>query len=526
MAEIEDKMGDLPPSSGVLVDSAVAVKSEVQPAQNPDQTEKVLGSKRPYPDDDGHEKAENDANCKRHKLENGAEPDVLAPAPSLTSDPASYPTSVITTTTTAAPVPTLSKNQLRKLRRRDLWVEKKKDKRLIRNQKRKEKQEQKRIEKEAEIAAAARQPKPTQVQAPVTVILDCQFEKYMMEKELVSLSNQVTRCYSDNRNSRYPVHMFVSSYGGHMKERNETILQNQFKNWKNVHFVEGDFLDAATRAKELMGTPKEGQAIEALAQGKEGDAISLVVPDHDGKKKQKSAPVPEPEVSDVDKSIVYLTADSPYTIDRLEPGVSYVIGGIIDKNREKGLCYKIAREKKVRTAKLPIGEFMVMQSRHVLATNHVMEIMLQWLETGDWGKAFMKVIPTRKGGKLKEDGGKSEVGQANPEVTTPEDQSTNNAVTTEDVDVTSPQSNEPRNPTTQEPDGPAQTEGEGLDGFNKEAEKISSDQQPWSVPPVQQARKETLAGNTPTNQDRSLTSYFTEDRTRLREPIMYTAWNA
>jgi len=46
---------------------------------------------------------------------------------------------------------------------------------------------------------------------------------------------------------------------------------------------------------------------------------------------------------------------------------------------------------------------MEMQSRFVLATNHVHEIMVKWLECGDWGEAFMQVIPKRKGGKLKKD---------------------------------------------------------------------------------------------------------------------------
>lgn len=73
----------------------------------------------------------------------------------------------------------------------------------------------------------------------------------------------------------------------------------------------------------------------------------------------------------------------------------------MDKNRHKGICYKSAVAKGIKTAKLPIGEYIQMAHRQVLATNHVVEIMIRWLELGDWGKAFIQVIPQRKGGKLK-----------------------------------------------------------------------------------------------------------------------------
>jgi len=311
---------------------------------------------------------------------------------------------------------TMTKSQLKKLKRRKKWEEGKQDRRLKRKDKRHERQARKREAREEEIAAAAaegrepslpndrRNKKQNQgAKVPVAIVVDCQFEKYMQEAELVSLTSQVTRCYSDNRNAQHPVHLYVSSYGGFMKNRYETVLENQHVKWKGIRLSESDFITTANEAKEWMAGPKGGKIIDVLQQGSSKDSVSLVPPIFTNPKKAKLAPTPEPEAEDVDKSIVYLTADSPYTLERLEPNTCYVVGGIIDKNREKGLCYKVAREKKVRTAKLPIGEYMVLQHRHILATNHVVEIMLKWLETGDWATAFMKVIPTRKGGKLKTD---------------------------------------------------------------------------------------------------------------------------
>ncbi|KAI0458249.1 tRNA-methyltransferase-domain-containing protein [Xylaria acuta] len=310
----------------------------------------------------------------------------------------------------------MTKSQLKKLKRRKQWEESREGRRLKRRDKRHERQARRRAERDEECAAAAaegrepilasdRQRHRSQngTRVPVAVIVDCQFEKYMHETELVSLSSQVTRCYSDNRGARHPVHLYISSYGGVMKERNETVLENQHLKWKGIRLCEGDFTEVANEAKESMTGPKGGEMIDVLQRGSSGEAISLAPLALANANRAKSAPTPEPEAEDVDKSIVYLTADSPYTLDRLEPNTCYVVGGIIDKNREKGLCYRIAREKNVRTAKLPIGEYMVLQHRHVLATNHVVEIMLKWLETDNWATAFMSVIPTRKGGKLKTD---------------------------------------------------------------------------------------------------------------------------
>ncbi|KAI1280179.1 tRNA-methyltransferase-domain-containing protein [Xylaria sp. FL0933] len=308
----------------------------------------------------------------------------------------------------------MSKSQLKKLKRRKRWEESKEGRRLKRRDKRHERQARRREQREEEMAAAVaegreanlptdrrRHKSMTGTKVPVGIILDCQFEKYMTEAELISLSSQVTRCYSDNRGAQYPVHLYVSSYGGVLKERNETVLENQHLKWKGIRFCAGDFVGTANEAKQCMAGPNGGKIIDLLQQGSTGEHDSVESAAPTNTNETKPAPVPEPEAESVDRSIVYLTADSPYTLDRLEPNTCYIIGGIIDKNREKGLCYRIAREKNVRTAKLPISEYMVLQHRHILATNHVLEIMLKWLETGDWGAAFMEVIPTRKGGKLR-----------------------------------------------------------------------------------------------------------------------------
>lgn len=303
----------------------------------------------------------------------------------------------------------ISKNQLKKLKRQRVWEERKGDRKRLRKERKQDRTARKRAEREEKVAAAEaaglnpeevlKTEKPSKQQlnpVPVAFILDCDFEEYMRDPEIVSLSSQVVRSYSQNRHSSHQAHLFVSSFKGKMKTRFETVLSNSHKQWKGTYFIEEDFREAAKKASELMAGPDGGELVDVLrTDGDQAAKQGRVLDTTD------ASPVPESEPVDVDKSVVYLSSESPYTLEKLEPYTSYVIGGLVDRNREKGLCYSRAREMKVRTAKLPIGEYMAMQSRYVLTTNQVVEIMSKWLECGDWGEAFLGVMPKRKGGVLK-----------------------------------------------------------------------------------------------------------------------------
>jgi len=376
--------------------------------------------------------------------------------------------------------PPLSKNQLKKLRKKQEWEAGRDLRKARRRDKTKEKKARRRAEKqESQDPSSTPQNGSTRpavrrrhYRLPVTFVIDCGFDDLMVEKERISLGSQLTIAYSDNNKAEFQAHLYVSSWGGELKKRFEgPLLRGMYRNWRNVKFVEEDFVGAARMANEIMSGKRGGSmlgAFQSYATMKEeqdtngmaintsektplngaADGATEMAPAsstdaqttgslelgqeasadftnktngtaHTTSTKEQSPPKPyqvranstnteNTSQQPTKGEIIYLTSDSPYTLTDLKPYHTYIIGGLVDKNKHKGICYKTARDMGIKTAKLPIGEYMQMTSRFVLATSHVVEIMVRWLECGDWGKAFLQVMPKRKGGVLRTDVGKGE----------------------------------------------------------------------------------------------------------------------
>ncbi|EKG10545.1 tRNA (guanine-N1-)-methyltransferase eukaryotic [Macrophomina phaseolina MS6] len=334
--------------------------------------------------------------------EDTAEPAAAAAAAAASADAPSKP----------GPPPGMTKSAWKKQKRQQEWEagrDARKAQRKEKNKARKERKRQAHAEQEqsggpAESSHPHRHQREAQeklrnqkaVQLPITFVFDCSFDELMMEKEMKSLGQQITRSYSDNKNAQYRAHLAVSSFGGKLKDRFDGLLNAHYKSWKGFRVFEEDFVEVAEKAKAWMGDLKEG------------GRLAGVLAENAAKRKKEAAEGAEgvETVSSDNKEgeVVYLSSEGTEVLHELKPYSTYIIGGLVDKNRYKGICHKRATERGIKTAKLPIGEFLQMNSRSVLATNHVNEIMLQWLACGDWGEAFMKVIPKRKGGQLKSTG--------------------------------------------------------------------------------------------------------------------------
>eukprot|EP00261_Vitis_vinifera_P004166 XP_002270008.3 PREDICTED: tRNA (guanine(9)-N1)-methyltransferase [Vitis vinifera] len=195
------------------------------------------------------------------------------------------------------------------------------------------------------------------------IVVDLDFSDLMTPNEINSLVQQIMYCYAVNRRCASPCHLWLTGCNGKMGSQLQRLPG--FDKW----IIE-----------------KENQSyIEALQDEKH--------------------------------NLVYLTADSETILDELDPKKIYIVGGLVDRNRWKGITMKKAQEQGIQTAKLPIGNYLKMSSSQVLTVNQVIEILLKFLETKDWRASFFQVIPQRKrGGADSEDcQGEVEEGEENEE---------------------------------------------------------------------------------------------------------------
>nr|CDJ94394.1 tRNA (guanine-N1-)-methyltransferase domain containing protein [Haemonchus contortus] len=235
----------------------------------------------------------------------------------------------------------LSKSALKKLKNREKWLEHRKRKRLEEKQRRKEKRV---ALKEAGLGEALKRFRGKSMEqsaCKIRVAIDMSFDNFMSEKDCRRAVQQLNWSYSANRRLREPLQFYITSFEGTSRKIYDSIESNQNQDI----FIKTESINDLFKPSE----------------------------------------------------IIYLTADSDNVLTKLDEAKVYVIGGLVDHNSQKGLCYELAVKAGYGHARLPIDEFVQMKTRKVLTINHVFEILAQFSDHGDWEKAFFTVIPPRKG---------------------------------------------------------------------------------------------------------------------------------
>lgn len=273
----------------------------------------------------------------------------------------------------------ISKTQMKKQARRKKWLETRDERRKIEKEKKKTRkrilaQEREKLDKTGQMQLVSRRPTLMKDSSnKFRIVIDMDFEEFMTDNEIMKAAKQVGRIYSINRHSEHPCQLYISSLKGKIRDR-FNITNTGYQNWDINH-------------SELDYVTLFGKGLEAEAKASDCQTTT----DSDNTTTTK------PE-----NNFIYLTGDTeddlPDVDDILkDESKIFVIGGLVDHNRHKSLCYKRALERNISTARLPIKQHVTLSQRHILSTVTVFEIMLKILGYHkSWSEALLDSIPKRK----------------------------------------------------------------------------------------------------------------------------------
>uniref|UniRef100_A0A1B0AM18 tRNA (guanine(9)-N(1))-methyltransferase n=1 Tax=Glossina palpalis gambiensis TaxID=67801 RepID=A0A1B0AM18_9MUSC len=247
-----------------------------------------------------------------------------------------------------------SKNQLKKQRKLAQYMETRKERRL----REKDRQKQRRKELLAKglplhVGPSRKQLKRREITSEsssenVRIAIDLDYDDVMLEHDIKKCVKQCLRIYTINRRSEKAAQLHFT---GIKTDGNIHAAFKKNHGWVNWH------LKYHFDESHLEAFPKE--------------------------------------------QLVYLTSESDTILQRLDVKDVYVIGGLVDHNHHKNFCHARATKAGLRTARLPLGEYVDMKTRAVLSTFHVFEILIRVAEGNSWTDAILQTVPPRKGAKAK-----------------------------------------------------------------------------------------------------------------------------
>eukprot|EP00871_Galdieria_phlegrea_P000698 jgi/Galph1/1629/GphlegSOOS_G308.1 len=185
------------------------------------------------------------------------------------------------------------------------------------------------------------------------------WDSLQTEREIVSLAKQLEHCCSLNkkavRNNQNPVSLYICGAGDRLQKQLE-ISCPMWRKWPTIWTTE-DFLSRQERRQDIIYLSYDSPNLLGMEQKAEGLVES-----------------------------------------ELAANKVYVIGGLVDRNRLRGVTRERAKELGVYSARLPIEKYFKLQhGSPVLSVLCVFEILLLKYNGYCWKDAFFKAIPKRKG---------------------------------------------------------------------------------------------------------------------------------
>jgi tRNA (guanine9-N1)-methyltransferase len=178
------------------------------------------------------------------------------------------------------------------------------------------------------------------------VIIDCSFDPLMRMEEICSLAKQIKYLYGVNVRAENPLHLILTSL-------------DVPKQTSAAAASPASSMSATAASAPAPGWPSQevvttGSLLSRL------DGFDRLLFDRTSCHFAAAYPA---------SSLIYLTAESDNVLTKLDPQKIYVIGGLVDHNRMKGICHAQAIKAGLTTARLPIQEFLVNERRTVITVN-------------------------------------------------------------------------------------------------------------------------------------------------------------
>lgn len=290
----------------------------------------------------------------------------------------------------------MTKSAAKKLARRERREQKKESTKLERRtrerarRKERRKQEREAREKDPSLEVHRERKPPAQV-FDARVVVDLGFDDLMTVDETTSLAAQLGYLYGVNRSSSHPFREVVFTGADRISGRGLGFFPPE--GGANT------FPSMPSTSESSLFQDRVGKHMEVKSVGMWRRWKRIKLQEYGGLEALWHGHKDQLPVCDK-QDVIYLTADTDDAIATLEPGKTYVIGGIVDRNRYKHLCAKKAEALGVRVARLPIDPSFLdgqkINARKVLTVNQVFAILVGWTETRDWTAALKRGLPTRK----------------------------------------------------------------------------------------------------------------------------------
>lgn len=171
------------------------------------------------------------------------------------------------------------------------------------------------------------------------IIFDLEYLYLMKLAQIKSLASQISYCYGLNKKAKQTFSYHLASYTGLIKEELDAMGGH---NWY-VNYYDQNIAGILDNAKFE------------------------------------------------NKEVIYLSPDSQERLTEINSNTVYIIGGLVDKPVSKYRSLDKANNLGIKTAKLPLDDYMNNLVSPALNINTVIEIMSNFIETNSWEEAIGKV---------------------------------------------------------------------------------------------------------------------------------------